>query len=189
MYSSSLVEGAWKYVYALNPMSTVLDGFRWSIADGPAPGPEALVSPRSSSSSSSPASPTSRAPSARSRTWSSGDADSDRGREPLQALPPRPEPRRVHDAARDARREATRRAPRTTRYLWALRDVSFSVPKDQALGLIGPNGAGKTTLLKVLARITQPTHGCVAHARPRRGAPRRRHRLPSRADGAGRTST
>ena len=44
VYSSSLVEGAWKYVYALNPMSTVLDGFRWSIADGPAPGPEALVS-------------------------------------------------------------------------------------------------------------------------------------------------
>jgi lipopolysaccharide transport system permease protein len=44
VYSSSLVEGAWKYVYALNPMATVLDGFRWSIADGPAPGPEALVS-------------------------------------------------------------------------------------------------------------------------------------------------
>ena len=44
VYSSSLVEGAWKYVYALNPMSTVLDGFRWSVADGPAPGPEALVS-------------------------------------------------------------------------------------------------------------------------------------------------
>ena len=44
VYSSSMVEGGWKYVYALNPMSTVLDGFRWSIADGPTPGPEALVS-------------------------------------------------------------------------------------------------------------------------------------------------
>ena len=44
VYSSSLVQGDWKYVYALNPMSTVLNGFRWSIADGPAPGPEALVS-------------------------------------------------------------------------------------------------------------------------------------------------
>jgi len=44
VYSSSLVTGAWKYVYALNPMSTVLNGFRWSIADGPAPGPESLVS-------------------------------------------------------------------------------------------------------------------------------------------------
>jgi lipopolysaccharide transport system permease protein len=37
VYSASLVEGGWKYVYALNPMSTVLDGFRWSIADGPPP--------------------------------------------------------------------------------------------------------------------------------------------------------
>lgn len=44
VYSSSLVDGAWIYVYALNPMVTVLDGFRWSVADGPAPGPEALVS-------------------------------------------------------------------------------------------------------------------------------------------------
>ena len=44
VYSSSLVEGGWLYVYALNPMVTVLDGFRWSVADGPAPGPESLVS-------------------------------------------------------------------------------------------------------------------------------------------------
>lgn len=44
VYSSTLVEGGWRYVYALNPMATVLDGFRWSVADGPAPGPEALVS-------------------------------------------------------------------------------------------------------------------------------------------------
>jgi lipopolysaccharide transport system permease protein len=38
------VPGAWQYVYALNPMVTVLDGFRWSVADGPAPGPEGIVS-------------------------------------------------------------------------------------------------------------------------------------------------
>lgn len=44
VYASSLVEGAWQYVYALNPMVTVLDGFRWSLVGGPAPGPEALVS-------------------------------------------------------------------------------------------------------------------------------------------------
>jgi ABC-type polysaccharide/polyol phosphate transport system ATPase subunit len=54
-------------------------------------------------------------------------------------------------------------------HLWALRDVSFSVPQDQALGLIGPNGAGKTTLLKVLARITQPTSG-FSRTRGRAGA-------------------
>ena len=44
VYSSSLVEGGWTYVYALNPMVSVLDGFRWSVADAPAPGSEVLVS-------------------------------------------------------------------------------------------------------------------------------------------------
>jgi lipopolysaccharide transport system permease protein len=44
VYASSLVEGGWRYVYALNPMVTVLDGFRWSLVDAPAPGAEAVVS-------------------------------------------------------------------------------------------------------------------------------------------------
>jgi lipopolysaccharide transport system permease protein len=44
VYASSLVEGDWRFVYALNPMMTVLDGFRWSVAGGPTPGGEALVS-------------------------------------------------------------------------------------------------------------------------------------------------
>ena len=44
VYSSSTVEGAWRYLYAANPMVTVIDGARWSLANGPAPGPESLVS-------------------------------------------------------------------------------------------------------------------------------------------------
>ncbi|MDQ3380881.1 MAG: ABC transporter permease [Actinomycetota bacterium] len=44
VYTASLLDGAWRYVYALNPMATIVTGFRWSIAGGPAPGAEAFVS-------------------------------------------------------------------------------------------------------------------------------------------------
>jgi lipopolysaccharide transport system permease protein len=44
VYSSTLITGAWRYVYALNPMTAVLDGFRWAMLHGDAPGLPALVS-------------------------------------------------------------------------------------------------------------------------------------------------
>ncbi len=44
-------------------------------------------------------------------------------------------------------------------YIWALKDVSFTVEPGEVLGIVGHNGAGKTTLLKVLSRVTDPTSG------------------------------
>jgi lipopolysaccharide transport system ATP-binding protein len=42
---------------------------------------------------------------------------------------------------------------------WALKNVNFSVPAGQVVGIVGRNGAGKSTLLKILSRITRPTEG------------------------------
>ncbi len=44
VYTISLIGGAWRYVYALNPMATIVTGFRWSLAGGTPPGAEAGVS-------------------------------------------------------------------------------------------------------------------------------------------------
>jgi ABC-type polysaccharide/polyol phosphate transport system ATPase subunit len=45
---------------------------------------------------------------------------------------------------------------------WAVKDVSFDVPRGETLGIIGHNGAGKSTLLKLLSRITAPTAGLIS---------------------------
>lgn len=44
---------------------------------------------------------------------------------------------------------------------WALRNVSFSVDKGEAVGLVGANGQGKSTLLKLIAGVLVPDEGSV----------------------------
>lgn len=43
----------------------------------------------------------------------------------------------------------------------ALKDVSFSIGKDEIVGLIGPNGAGKTTCFNVVSGVTPPSAGAI----------------------------
>jgi ABC-type polysaccharide/polyol phosphate transport system ATPase subunit len=51
-----------------------------------------------------------------------------------------------------------RRRPQYEEF-WALRDVSFAVRRGESVGFCGSNGAGKSTLLRIIARITEATHG------------------------------
>jgi ATP-binding cassette subfamily B protein len=44
---------------------------------------------------------------------------------------------------------------------WALRDVSFTIPRGTSVALVGENGAGKTTLVKLITRLYQPTEGRI----------------------------
>ncbi|TFC83182.1 ABC transporter ATP-binding protein [Cryobacterium sp. TMT2-10] len=44
---------------------------------------------------------------------------------------------------------------------WALRNVSFSVQRGEAIGVVGRNGQGKSTLLKLVTGVVLPDEGTV----------------------------
>ena len=44
---------------------------------------------------------------------------------------------------------------------WALKDITFNIPKGDSFALVGSNGSGKSTLLKIISGILSPTHGSV----------------------------
>jgi len=44
---------------------------------------------------------------------------------------------------------------------WALREVSFTVQRGEAIGVVGRNGQGKSTLLKLVTGVVLPDEGTV----------------------------
>lgn len=50
---------------------------------------------------------------------------------------------------------------REKEHFYALRDVSFTVERGEAVALVGNNGAGKSTMLSLVTGLVQPTDGTV----------------------------
>ena len=46
-------------------------------------------------------------------------------------------------------------------HFWALKDVDFSIPKGEMLGVVGHNGAGKSTLLRLIGKLGKPDSGTI----------------------------
>lgn len=44
---------------------------------------------------------------------------------------------------------------------WALKNITFNVPKGDSFAIVGSNGSGKSTLLKIISGILTPTKGSV----------------------------
>jgi lipopolysaccharide transport system ATP-binding protein len=68
----------------------------------------------------------------------------------------------IRESLANAAAAAVRRsgvAASQSRWVWALKDVSFEITAGETVGVIGVNGAGKTTILKILSRVTKPTTG------------------------------
>ena len=65
------------------------------------------------------------------------------------------------DRASSIKEAFLRRGGGESKDFWALRDISFDIPKGSFYGIIGHNGSGKSTLLRLAAGIHEPTTGTI----------------------------
>jgi ABC-type polysaccharide/polyol phosphate transport system ATPase subunit len=68
---------------------------------------------------------------------------------------------RIYSKPADRLKELIFRGHKFHTDFWALRNVSFSVPKGSTFGVVGENGSGKSTLLQMIAGTLQPTDGKI----------------------------
>ncbi|MEL6893493.1 MAG: ATP-binding cassette domain-containing protein [Actinomycetota bacterium] len=71
--------------------------------------------------------------------------------------PTEPEPPSSDDCACEVRHLSKRYGSHAV-----VHDLTFSIPRNQVVGLIGPNGAGKTTTMKMLLGLVRPSGGDIA---------------------------
>lgn len=65
----------------------------------------------------------------------------------------------------DRLRQLFSRKPLYTEF-WALRNISFSIPKGSVVGIVGRNGSGKSTILQIIAGTLSATSGrCETNGR------------------------